>query len=82
MANRHFNKQVTNSRQALAVGGKVEPNQRKSSRSGRDAKSKEPEVLIMKMTEEGPAKKHKGIKLEKMKKKTDSEGNIQFTKIK
>ena len=46
------------------------------------AKKEEPEVLIMQMVEEGPANKHKGIKLKKMKKTEDSKGNIDFVDLK
>ena len=45
-------------------------------------KEKEPEVMMLKMVEEGPANKHKSMKLQKMKKTTNSEGNIEFVELK
>ena len=46
-------------------------------------KKKEPEVKMMiQMVEEGPAKKHKSLKLKKMKKIEDSKGNIDFVDLK
>ena len=46
------------------------------------SKKKEPEVMIMQMVEEGPANKHKSLKLKKMKKTKNSNGNIEFVDLK
>ena len=46
------------------------------------SKKKEPEVMIMQMVEEGPANKHKSLKLKKMKKTKNSKGNIEFVDLK
>jgi len=46
------------------------------------SKKKEPDVMIMQMVEEGPANKHKSLKLKKMKKTKNSEGNIEFVDLK
>ena len=45
-------------------------------------KKKDPEVMMLKMVEEGPANKHKSMKFEKMKKTTNSDGNIEFVELK
>ena len=45
-------------------------------------KKKDPEVMMLKMVEEGPANKHKSMKMEKMKKITNSDGNIEFVELK
>ena len=45
-------------------------------------KKKEPEVMMIKMVEEGPANKHKSMKFQKMKKTTNSDGNIEFVDLK
>ena len=45
-------------------------------------KKKEPEVMMIKMVEEGPANKHKSMKFQKMKKTTNSDGNIEFVELK
>ena len=45
-------------------------------------KKKEPEVMMLKMIEEGPANKHKSMKMQKMKKTTNSDGNIEFVELK
>ena len=45
-------------------------------------KEKEPEVMMLKMVEEGPANKHKSMKFQKMKKTTNSDGNIEFVELK
>ena len=45
-------------------------------------KEKEPEVMMLKMVEEGPANKHKSMKFQKMKKTTNSDGNIEFVEAK
>ena len=56
--------------------------QRKMGRGAQGSKkSNQPEVMIMRLKEEGPANKHKSLKLEKMKKITNSEGNIEFKRI-
>ena len=41
-------------------------------------KEKEPEVMMLKMVEEGPANKHKSVKMKKGKMFTDSDGNVEF----
>ena len=46
------------------------------------SKKKEPEVMMLKMVEEGPANKHKSMKFQKMKKTTNSDGNIEFVELK
>ena len=46
------------------------------------SRKKEPEVMMLKMVEEGPANKHKSMKFQKMKKTTNSEGNIEFVELK
>ena len=38
--------------------------------------------MMLKMVEEGPANKHKSMKFEKMKKTTNSDGNIEFVELK
>ena len=45
-------------------------------------KKTEPEVMMIKMVEEGPANKHKSMKFQKMKKTTNSDGNIEFVELK
>jgi len=45
-------------------------------------KKKEPEVMMVKMVEEGPANKHKSMQYQKMKKTTNSDGNIEFVELK
>ena len=45
-------------------------------------KETEPEVMVIKMVEEGPANKHKSMKFQKMKKTTNSDGNIEFVELK
>jgi hypothetical protein len=45
-------------------------------------KETEPEVMMIKMVEEGPANKHKSMKFQKMKKTTNSDGNIDFVELK
>ena len=49
---------------------------------GSKKKEKEPEVMMLKMIEEGPANKHKSMKMQKMKKTTNSDGNIEFVELK
>ena len=49
---------------------------------GKGSKKKEPEVMMLKMIEEGPANKHKSMKMQKMKKTTNSDGNIEFVELK
>ena len=63
--------------------------QDKKKKAGRNAlnpsqssKKKEPEVMMIKMVEEGPANKHKSMKMQNMKKTTNSEGNIEFVELK
>ena len=46
------------------------------------SRKKEPEVMMLKMVEEGPANKHKSMKFQKMKKTTNSDGNIDFVELK
>ena len=46
------------------------------------SRKKEPEVMMLKMVEEGPANKHKSMKFQKMKKTTNSDGNIEFVDLK
>ena len=46
------------------------------------SKKTEPEVMMIKMVEEGPANKHKSMKMQKMKKTTNSDGNIEFVELK
>ena len=46
------------------------------------SKKKEPKEIdtyVMQLVEEGPANKHKNIQMKKVKKSTDSSGNIEFT---
>ena len=45
-------------------------------------KKKDSEVMILKMVEEGPANKHKSMKMQKGKKITNSDGNIEFVELK
>ena len=58
--------------------GKQNPSQNPS----QSFKKKEPEVMMLKMIEEGPANKHKSMKMQKMKKTTNSDGNIEFVELK
>ena len=61
-------------------------NQKKTSRKAlnpsQSSKKKDSEVMMLKMVEEGPANKHKSMKFEKMKKTTNSDGNIEFVELK
>ena len=63
-------------------GPKAGKRKRKMGRGAQGSKkSNQPEVMIMRLKEEGPANKHKSMKLEKMKKITNSQGNIEFKRI-
>ena len=63
-------------------GPKAGKQKRKMGRGAQGSKkSNQPEVMIMRLKEEGPANKHKSMKLEKMKKITNSQGNIEFKRI-
>ena len=55
---------------------------RKALNPSQGSKKKEPEIMMIKMVEEGPANKHKSMKFEKMKKTTNSDGNIEFVELK
>ena len=46
---------------------------------GSKKKPKEMDTYVMQLVEEGPANKHKNIQMKKVKKSTDSSGNIEFT---
>ena len=45
---------------------------------GKKRKPKEQEIMILKMLEEGPANKHKSLKMQKGKMFTNSDGNVEF----
>ena len=45
---------------------------------GKKRKPKEQEIMMLKIIEEGPANKHKSLKMQKGKKITDSDGNVEF----
>ena len=45
---------------------------------GKKRTPKEQEVMILKMIEDGPANKHKSVKMKKGKMTTDSYGNVEF----
>jgi len=47
-------------------------------RDAQKRKPKEQEIMILKMVEEGPANKHKSVKMKKGKMFTDSDGNVEF----
>tara|TARA_R110000782_G_scaffold126612_1_gene218217 strand:- start:78 stop:536 length:459 start_codon:yes stop_codon:yes gene_type:complete len=44
----------------------------------RNKRLKEKDIIILKMVEEGPTNKHKSFKMQKGKKITDSDGNVEF----
>ena len=72
--------------QGLAALGRKRKKQDKNKTGGLGllggSKKKEPEVMMLKMVEEGPANKHKSMKFQKMKKTTNSDGNIEFVELK
>ena len=55
---------------------------RKALNPSQGSKKKDSEVMMLKMVEEGPANKHKSMKMEKMKKTTNKDGNIEFVELK
>ena len=63
------------------LGGATNPSQSQKIKI-KKFKKKDPEVMMIKMVEEGPANKHKSMKFQKMKKTTNKDGNIEFVELK
>ncbi len=78
------NKNTAGPKSGLGGLGKLGKKEKKTGGLGLlgGSKKKEPEVMMLKMVEEGPANKHKSMKFQKMKKTTNSDGNIEFVELK